>query len=71
MQTEVDLCALCSKQIRRVNGKWTRLNYEVREGGGHFLGNREVKVKRKDPARVFGCRQCYEKLDSTPVSNHF
>src|SRR3990167_10141080 len=70
MQDEVLVCALFPRQIRKVNGRWDRFKYEIREGGRHFLGGREVKAKRKDPGRIFGCRKCYEKLDSTPVSHN-
>jgi hypothetical protein len=63
------VCALCSKQIRKLNGAWQRLHYEVRENGRHFLGGREVLVKRNDPGRVYGCMKCYNQLRPTPVCN--
>ncbi len=71
MEDEYPLCALCSRQIRKVNGAWQRLKYEVREGGQHFLGGRELRTKRKDPTRNFGCLTCYHSLEPTPVSNEF
>lgn len=67
MDVEHPVCALCSKQIRKVDGMWQRFNYEVRENGRHFLGGREVLVKRKDPRRVYGCTKCYQQLRPTPV----
>lgn len=64
------LCAICDKVLRKVNGKWNRFKYEIREGGRHFLGNRAVKTKRTNHSRIWGCKTCYEKLDPVKVSHH-
>lgn len=61
------LCALCGRQIRKVNGRWQRYVYEVKEGSVHTLGGREVRVKRSDPTHDYGCKDCYEELGATPV----
>lgn len=70
------MCAICDRQIRRVNGKWQRYDYEIREGATHFLGNRPVVTKRKDPSRAYGCKSCYddlapEKVRTTPYHREY
>ena len=46
MQEEFPLCAICEKEIRKVDGIWQRLSYVVRDTGRHFLGGREVLNER-------------------------
>ena len=60
-------CALCEKQIRKVNGRITRYLYEIEIGGVHKLGGREVKTKRRKPELNWGCNACYVALTPTPV----
>jgi hypothetical protein len=66
-ECKYDLCALCGKQIRKVNGRFQRYEYVIEIGGVHKLGGREVKTKRRDPGRNWACKACYVDLAPTPV----
>jgi hypothetical protein len=70
IMSKIELCALCSKGIRKHNGRWRRHKYKI-ENGVHYLGGLVVRNIRRDASRNFGCESCYEALKSTPVSGNF
>lgn len=57
-----EICCLCDKRIRHVNGRIQKYAYEVEMGGVHKLGGRVVRTKRRNVLRSWGCKPCYDSL---------